>query len=595
MENKRNVPEKSRCFHLLFIASFCCLSSSLSKAASTTDNSKAVLSVGDRFLCAENNKDITVRCTLQSTNVNITHIPRTWHLTWCIKGQNVDLNSSIFARNNTMSIKLISNLTVAVNWPNEKVFTCFGSFKEGNILRPKLNISLTVSGRKPTETQVQGIRFIDKSVYKSVEVYWKQSENLDDTYSVQYEVDDEDLVIRNRMLTIGNDKIECSDRKHNIYRVPNTTGRICWVSINKKQHPESVENRIRIITKRGKCETEGPVRKFMLISYYDNQDNSLDESYIELIPPTVSEFEIHVAKQKVSMTWNRSNSKRASFLKRFYHLEYTCPELGVKNETEVEEKNELIMHGSDFTVYRPHAICHFCIQVRLEDSKVFSEPSCRSARLHEERPSEPPRITCDADCATSNDGRFRIVTVTWSLPARKTWNGILTNVAMSYRRADNISRNDGVVEQNVSEGFTTLPKLERNKSYVVQTALCNREGCSEFGRPATLTASLEQNTAKDSVKSSNHANSSVSIRIALVATGSVFLVVIFSMLGLVWQRGNSANPLARPPDLQEPEEYVSMSGSGDQTTDREYDDLSDGVLIEQGERNEAYELQVTSF
>jgi hypothetical protein len=468
---------------------------------------------------------------------------------------------------------IVSTLEVYVNWTKDKVFTCFTAFEDRNLSGPVLNASLTVSTR-PEQTSIIGVRFIEASDHQLVEIYWEQSEEFNCTYSIRYSIDEDDW--GKRSYTIND--IECHYRLNDVYRVPNTTGHICKAFIRAKTFQQYKKYKMYLVTTRDQCEISGPTKKFELWPF--GKDPGPNKYELFLIPHPVSEFRIRVVRQQVELTW--TNKPR---IDRWYRLHYNCSELGVAKEQTIIGKTELTLYGSNFTAYRPYALCAFCIQVYIVGSEMPSLPFCREARLHEEAPSEPPTITCIAKgCATITDGHFRNVTIPWALPPRETWNGVLTHVVVKYRRAENGSSFLRIIERNLTQGFTVLPKLARNYSYMVQTAVCNKEGCSGYGN-TILPALLEQQQQRNQ---DGKSNDDVTVFLGI---GTAFILVVIGGI-FVWcicrkirkKRKQKEDQL---PKLNEPNDYDNVCG--DQMAPKEYDVLSDDVLIEQGESNAGLE------
>ncbi|CAB4020576.1 Hypothetical predicted protein [Paramuricea clavata] len=347
---------------------------------------------------------------------------------------------------------IVSTLEVYVNWTKHKVFTCFTAFEDRNLSGPVLNASLTVATR-PEQTSIIGVRFIETSdhqLVESLEIYWRQSEEFNYTYSIRYSIDDD--VWGKKSYTIND--IECHYRSNDVYRVPNTTGHICKASIKAEIVQLYREYKMYLVTTRDQCEIRGPTKKFEL--WPSGKDPGPNKYELFLIPHPVSDFRIRVVRQQVELTWTNMPN-----FNRWYRLHYNCSELGVAKEQTIIGKTELTLYGSNFTAYRPYALCAFCIQVYIVDSEIPSLPFCREARLHEEAPSKPPTITCIAkECATITDGRFRNVTIPWSLPPRETWNGVLTHVVVKYRRAEN-----GEIRKKRKQKEGQLPKLNEPLDY----------------------------------------------------------------------------------------------------------------------------------
>ena len=553
---------------VLFIL-FCLPDASFVKADRSINSSGLSLRIEDHLPCVHEEESIKLTCTFSRIfNVNKT---AGWKIVWRSEGAIIDQNYSKISQNSTT---ITSILTVYVNWPKDKVFTCVAAHYEG----PVMNASVTLN-TMPQQIHIIGVRFIEGSEHKLVEIYWKQREELNYIYSLIYTIEEDDEEdIFDKLYVINH--IECHERFNDAYRVPNTTGHICKASIKGTAFHTLMEYRVHVNTTRGRCQSAGPIKKFML-SYFGNDSgpNKYDQV---LIPHPVSKFTVHVARQRVKLTWSNPDN---IIKKRSYRLTYNCSEFEAKKEIRIG-KTDLTLYRSDFPTYRPYALCAFCIQVFLEASDVPSEPICREARLHEEAPSTPPKITCNGnECVTTGDERFRNVTVTWSLPPRETWNGVLTHVRLTYRPEGNGSRYRSINERNITRRFTVLPRLALRKRYIVQAVLCNEEGCSGYGNAASFgygNASSLSVSPKQPMPA-NKPDSHVAIVISL-GIGIVLVVILGIFVWWVKQRVKEREAKRKPlPKLDETSEYDNVSS--DRMEDKEYDDFGDVDLTEEGERN----------
>ena len=531
-----------------------CMPGSSLSGTDSVQNSGVSLTVGKRSLCVKEKQYIRITCSLFGINVNDSKT--IWNITWfwerSIRESNV---STIVPNNNT----IISVLSTRVNWTSkDKVFTCLAEFKRENysakVKTLSLNSSVTLS-KSPKRTRIVGGRFIETIDGGIVELYWKQSEDVSDKYNLRCRLEDED-----DYESCVDIEIECSNREHDVYRVPNTTGAICKASI--KSVFLYMEYRMSIITTRGQCRSTGPIKKFELAEF--GEDN--DPLYLLVMTPQqVSMFSVRVAKERrVFLAW--TNHPNAS-TNRKYLLRYNCSELQVNGNKTTRETN-LTLYSEDFSSYLPHAQCRFCVQACL--SEVWSEPVCRDARLHEEAPSEPPKITCSGDdCATSTDGRYRNVNVTWALPRRQSWNGVLTHVLVRYHT--NNGSNVFNRSENFTRRFSVLPRLARNRNYVVQMALCNSVGCSVFGDALQLLAFSESQRRKDTENSPLAVPLGVSLAVVLVVVVVIVVIVVIVLLRRKAKKERSESE-QQLPNLQEMKDHYDNIFL---ETDKDYDVLSD--------------------
>ena len=528
-------------------------------AESKAGGLKLSLSTDDGSRCSQKKDSVTLRCTLSHNNVNKS---TSWNIVWRREGELIGHISSRVFRNTTT---LTSILTVYVNWPKDKVFTCFAEDYEDELPRdPAMNASVTL-GMLPQPTAIHGVRFMEGSDEKIVEVYWKSNEGCNYTYDLTYTIEDD--LFGEQVYKIND--TECYNRINDVYRVPNTTGYICKGSIKDAAFQEFLHYSVLVKTINGQCQMTGPIKKFKLysigIDHWPNQDN------IALMPLPVNMINVSVARRQVKLTWQ---NPKGVMKNRWYRLTYNCSG-AAEQEDQIVEITEKSLYTNNFPSYKPYAICSFCIRVYLEKSYVSSLPFCREARLHEEKPSKPPRITCEGnECATTDDEHFRNVTITWSLPPRETWNGVLKRVVVIYQRVGNESTNrKSITEHNITKGFTKLTMLARNWRYLVQAAVCNKEGCSDYGNATVLSAKALPVRMKESKSGDSSNNLSLTVSL-LTGLFCATLIVIGVIMGV---RKRSTEQIIREnslPSLAEPDSHNYHNVSTAQTQ-KEYDHLEE--------------------
>ena len=530
-----NLPALLGCYALGFfvIVLFC---NHYVVAESKADGLKLSLSTEDGLRCVQKKDSITLGCTLSRNNVNKSTL--SWSIAWRREGELIRQMSSKVFRNTTT---LTSILTVYVNWPRDKVFTCFAEYYEGELSRdPAMNASVTL-GMLPQRTTIHGVRYIEGSDVKVVELYWKSNEGCNYTYDLTYTIEEDPF---GEQVYKIND-IECYNRINDVYRVPNTTGYICKGSI-KGDIQELTHYNVKVNTICGQCQMPGRIEKFQFYSL--GRDHGPDQDIVVLMPLSVNKINVSVARRHVKLTWQ---NPKGLMKNKWYRLTYNC-----SGATEQEEQivgiTEKTLYKSNFLSYKPYALCTFCIRVYLEASDVSSLPFCREARLHEEKPSKPPTITCEGnECATTNDKHFRNVSITWSLPPRETWNGVLTRVVVIYQRVGNESKNrKSITERNITKGFTELTLLARNWGYLVQTAVCNKEGCSHYGNATVLSANVLHVQIKESKSDDSRNNLTLTVSLPIAFGAALIVIVVIMRVGKRSTeqiiRGNSLPSIAEP-------------------------------------------------
>ena len=547
---------------------FCQSPSACVRAESDNDYSGLSLSIGESSHCVRRKNSIKLTCTLRTTNVNKYKLTG-FVIEWDSKNGFIARNLTKILENNTA---IVSTITVYVNWTKDKVFTCFVKS------RPVLNASVTLFSMP--QMQIKGARFIEGKDKRLVEIYWKQSMEFNYTYNLIYNIytDDDDDDFYDGPNSGRAVYTECMCLSRDIYRVPNTTGHICKAVIDNVKL--FCQYKVHLETIGGQCQTSGLAKEFQLENF-GTEDEGPDKKKLFLIPHSVENVSFSVAKRRVELTWSKPDKNLIKF--RRYRLKYNCSDFKEQSKT-IKQQTNLTLYSKDFFPYKPYALCQFCIQVRFEASNVFSEPLCRKARLHEEVPSEAPKITCMEDqCKTTNDGRYRNVTITWLLPPRETWNGVLTHVAITYRRAKGETKYWKIMERNLTREFTMLTQLEQNTSYIVKMAACNSEGCSQNGNASVVHLQSEQQVQNQESKSSNNVPYSLHIGVTF-GIGLFFLVAVVVVMLCVRHRNQRQREQNQLPDVKEPCD-VYDGVDGDQLSAKEYDILSINSLIEHGKCN----------
>ena len=557
------------CCQAIVMLLFCQLPSACVRADNDNDYSELSLSIGESSHCVRRKNSIKLTCTLRRTNVNKYKVTG-FVIEWDSKNGFIARNLTKILENNTA---IVSTITVYVNWTKDKVFTCFVKS------RPVLNASVTLISMP--RMQIKGARFIEGKDKRLVEIYWKQSMEFNYTYNLIYNIytddhDDDDDFYDGGPNSGRADYTECMCLSRDIYRVPNTTGHICKAVIDNVKL--FCQYKVHLETIGEQCQTSGLAKEFQLENF-GTEDDGPNKKKLFLIPHSVENVSFSVAKRRVELTWSKPNTNLIKF--RMYRLKYNCSDFKEQSKT-IKEQTNLTLYSNDFFAYKPYALCQFCIQVRFKASNVFSEPLCRKARLHEEVPSEAPKITCMEDqCKTTNDGRYRNVTITWSLPPRETWNGVLTHVAITYRRANGGKKCWKVMERNLTQEFTMLTKLEQNTSYIVEMAACNSEGCSQNGKPSVVHLLSEQQVQNQKSNSSNDVASSLHIYVSL-GIGLPLLVAVGVFMWFVRHRNQRQREQNQLPDVKEP--CDAYDDIGDQLSAK-YDELSNNGSTEHGEWN----------
>ena len=189
------------------------------------------------------------------------------------------------------------------------------------------------------------------------------------------------------------------------------------------------------------------------------------------------------------MTLNWSDSPFVQYrVTRKYQVDYKCSKDLTWHTIKPLFQPNLTLNSNNFQNYRPYDLCRFCVTARASKDGLDSERLCEDIRLHQEPPSSAPNITCPGKkCDTTLYAHGRNVSITWALPPRTDWNGILTEVRLNIYRngleksSDYLKNIKIPVKNDTTNGHTVLTGLLLNHTYWIEMVACNKEGCSHPG------------------------------------------------------------------------------------------------------------------
>ena len=266
---------------------------------------------------------------------------------------------------------------------------------------------------------------------------------------------------------------------------------------------------------------------------------------------------------------------------RKYRVRYKCSKDSTWNTTEYLLGPKLTLNSNSFQNYMPNDLCRFCVTARAFDKCTLdSEPLCQDIRLHEEPPSSAPNITCPLkDCQFTRDAHARNVSITWTLPPRRDWNGVLTEVRVFYRNGlesvlknfsdDSLNNIRVPIRNNTSNGQTLLTGLSPNHTYWIDIVTCNKEGCSPPGKTFKLRA-LPLIPSHTKRADSAAELSTRKMIILLVCTAAILLTGYFIYVSYTWVQTQRQLPPKIELRLCEPSGYDVIM---DNVAKAEYDVL----------------------
>ncbi len=234
-----------------------------------------------------------------------------------------------------------------------------------------------------------------------------------------------------------------------------------------------------IVTREGACEITSKVW------YYNLTVSScgvLPPKTLFYVPFSPTKLEIETSYRRVTIKWQDI----VAWLPPTVLVTYNCSQTSTIHTTQLERTGTRIIRllGKHIRGYAPYETCTFCLSVQEYRCGQFSEPLCKTTQLYEEPPSEAPNIACTNDiCPTSYDDQFRNVTVTWKLPAKTHWGGILREIKLRYHVTSSNSTFEEIVVKNISQNNVTVQHLNKTLDYTINLQVCNRAGCSGFSNP----------------------------------------------------------------------------------------------------------------
>ncbi|XP_028395910.1 uncharacterized protein LOC114519927 [Dendronephthya gigantea] len=472
----------------------------------SSEETFATLSVEKREICANKGDSMTISCTLvvhDKTSVN------NWTLSWFAEDGEVTKNVTEIWKN---SSHLTSYLKLDAVWSGEKSFTCVIASRfthdDQQPAKAALNSTTVVKVKPRTSCDIIGFRYLEKPLasFSTFEVYWKPMKMLDTTaYTLNFCTEaawfDFDLPTPYVCPVYYSINGSCSYRKKNVYNVPNTKGFTCMASVSTTSYSSLTRLLMEFVTSRAYigCKGEGEncehrcskERKFILKRFHALFGQENDVTEVALIPARIEGLSASVAHQ-VALNW--SDSLAIHYVKsREYAVRYKCSRDLTWSNTPYSMTKKLTLNRDDFQNYRPFDLCRFCVVARTMAQLyggLESEPVCINVRLSEEPPSSPPNISCLDDlCQFTRDERVQNVSITWTLPPRRDWNGVLTELRISYleKFQDNAANfSDSVIRvpigNNSSSGETVLTGLSVGRTYWIEMVVCNKKGCSRPGK-----------------------------------------------------------------------------------------------------------------
>ena len=447
----------------------------------TERGNQPLVTLNEREICANKGDTLTLSCTMafNSTRNALTK----WTLLWQSEGENLLENVTNRWQN---SSHLTSYLRLNAVWSGEKLFTCVARQLVNNTNATSINVTSLIKVKASGFCRIIGLRFVERQVYDLLELYWRPVQSSE---IIKYSLNictkpewmEQDQVCQ--YLPINS---SCIYRERDVYKVPNTKGFTRMTRVTGLRWYDYQRAYISSRVQGDSCEHRCSAEKRFRLSPFPDPLPEPDYTEVVLVPaPAVQLRHITRAPRQVKLYWSDSPFAQYS---REYKVSHKCSKDLTWHTIEHLFQPNLTLNSNNFQNYRPYDLCRFCVTARAFGNGLDSEPLCEDIRLHQEPPSSAPNITCPGKkCHTTLYAHGRNVSITWVLPPRTDWNGILTEVRLFYRNgreksSDYHSKNIQIPVQNdTTNGQTALTGLLLNHTYWIEMVACNKEGCSNPG------------------------------------------------------------------------------------------------------------------
>lgn len=262
----------------------------------------------------------------------------------------------------------------------------------------------------------------------------------------------------------------------------------------------------------------------------------------EMMLKPVKELRVFLTKSGVRMKW-------ADVL---YYVErkkvwYKCQGSSIihKNFTESNIYDILKDRLPVFTY------CRFCVSRQRYRGGQFSCEKCKVIRTAEDVPKGIPKLKpCHhGSCPFVRFGVLRNVTISWGLPQKRSWNGVIRRqVIFYYEEKERLLQNVTVIDSNVTTW--TLNKLKTSRGYYVFMVLCTVSGCGRKSNDIYIPGLVASSVSFEFQFFTDKANTGLVIGLTLGILGLCFA---FIFVLLYFKR----NAVERLPTLREPQVAVT--------------------------------------
>ena len=269
----------------------------------------------------------------------------------------------------------------------------------------------------------------------------------------------------------------------------------------------------------------------------------------------VKDFKVFVKTSGVEMKWGE-----VLHYEERKKVWYKC--LGISNTSGLNFTN------SDTFVISKHKLpvftfCKFCVSRQRYSGGNFSCDQCKVIRTAEDIPSGIPKLkSCrHRSCPSVRFGVFRNVKISWILPDKQSWNGIISRqLIFFYDENEKILQNITIRESNITEW--TLSKLKTTSGYHAFMVICTNAGCGDKSNIIYISG-MESSVSFELQLFSDKANTGLVVGLILGLLGLSFIFIFV----ILYIKRHGVEML---PPLQEPQAAIERESSQSPGEDTEY-------------------------
>jgi hypothetical protein len=210
--------------------------------------------------------------------------------------------------------------------------------------------------------------------------------------------------------------------------------------------------------------------------------------------------------------------------------------------------------------------CRFCISRQRYNAGKYSCDQCKVLRTAEDIPNGIPKLkSCqhNSTCPSVRFGGFKNVTISWLLPNKQSWNGLISRQLIFYfDENERVLQNITIRDSNVTEW--TLNKLKISRRYRVFMVICTNAGCGNKSNMIYIPRFSESSVSFELQFFSDKANTGLVVGLTLGLLGLSFMFIFV----FLYIKRHAVQML---PAIQEPPVTVEQESNQSPVQEAEYD------------------------